>query len=229
MKTLCVSTTKQEQYLGWFYLVFQMLILPDLILLVTGLMGFVLTDTSINVIFFSINFLATVIVFRRFLWLTAKQSFRKPIRLLKSAGLGFVLYWFFNFLVINFTIIVSPQYQNVNDATIGAMAQGSFTAIAICTILLAPVYEELLFRGLMFQGLFRRDKFLAYGVSSAVFSLIHLVGYIGLISPLNFLVGFVQYLPAGIAFGYAYEKADSIFAPIIMHMMINAIGMFAMR
>jgi len=229
MKTLTVSTTKQEQYLGWFYLVFQMLILPDLILLIAALMGFELTGTIMNVIYFTINFLSTVIIFRRFLWRSAKRSWKEPLRLIKSVGVGFVLYWFFNFLVVNLAMFVSPQYQNVNDATIGAMAQGAFTAIAICTILLAPVYEELLFRGLMFQGLFHRSKLLAYGVSSAVFSLIHLVSYIGLISPINFLVGFVQYLPAGIALGYAYEKADSIYAPIIMHMFINAIGMFAMR
>lgn len=229
MNVLSIATTKQEQYLGWFYLVFQMLILPDLIILTMRLMGLDPTAAVVNILYFAINFLAVVILFRRFLRQSLKRALNEPMRLLKSVGVGFLLYWYLNFLVVNFVMIVSPQYQNINDANINVMAQEQFLLMTIGTILLAPVTEELLFRGLIFQGLFHRSKLLAYGVSAAAFSLIHLVGYIGLISPIHFLVGFVQYLPAGVALGYAYEKADSVCAPILIHMIINAIGMFAMR
>ena len=229
MKILSVSTTKYEQYLGWFYFVFQMLILPDLLLLITGLMGLQISGTILNVIFFSVNFLFIAIIFRVFLWESAKHALKKPFRLFITTMIGYALYWFLNFIVFYFILIVSPQYQNINDATIDAMAHGYFVPIALCTIFLVPVTEEVIFRGLIFHVLFRRSKLLAYAISSAAFSLIHLVSYIGIISPTNFLIGFIQYLPAGIALGYAYEKADSIYAPIMMHMFINAIGMFAMR
>ena len=43
------------------------------------------------------------------------------------------------------------------------------------------------------------------------------------------LLCFVQYLPAGLCLGWAYARADSIFAPTLMHMIINLIGMLAMR
>lgn len=229
MKNLSVSTTKYEQYLGWFYLVFQMLILPDLIILSMRLLNLAMSAAVMNVIYFAINFLATIIIFRRFLWSSIKQSREEPLRLLKAIGFGFLLNWYLGFIVSYVTAILSPQYQNINDANINVMAQEYYLLMNIGTIVLAPMAEELLFRGLIFQGLFRRSKLLAYGVSAAVFSLIHLVSYIGLISPLHFLVGFLQYLPAGIALGYAYEKADSICAPILLHMLVNALGMFAMR
>jgi membrane protease YdiL (CAAX protease family) len=39
----------------------------------------------------------------------------------------------------------------------------------------------------------------------------------------------VQYLPAGLALAWAYEKADTIWAPILMHMTINQISITFMR
>jgi len=39
----------------------------------------------------------------------------------------------------------------------------------------------------------------------------------------------VQYLPAGIAFAWAYEKSDTILTPILMHISINQIGIAALR
>jgi len=229
MMKLSVSTTKQEQYLGWFYFVFQMLILPDLILIFAGLMGIQLSGTTLNLLFFIINFLCAALIFRKFLQKSAKVTFEAPLRLLKAVGIGYALYWFLNFLVVYFILMLTPQYQNANDANIQVMVHENFVPIAVGTILLAPVAEELVFRGLIFQGLHNRSRLLAYTVSSCAFCLVHLVNYIGYISPLHFLIGFVQYLPAGIAFGYAYEKADSIYAPIVIHMINNTIGIFAMR
>ena len=38
------------------------------------------------------------------------------------------------------------------------------------------------------------------------------------------LLAAVQYIPAGIALGWTYEKSNNIWAPIMMHMVINAIS-----
>ena len=34
----------------------------------------------------------------------------------------------------------------------------------------------------------------------------------------------LEYIPAGIALAWAYEKADTIFAPVLMHSLINALS-----
>ena len=39
----------------------------------------------------------------------------------------------------------------------------------------------------------------------------------------------LQYLPAGVALGWTYEKADTIWAPILVHSMVNAVGMGLMH
>ena len=37
-------------------------------------------------------------------------------------------------------------------------------------------------------------------------------------------MGVRPFFPAGIALAWAYEKADTIFAPVLMHCLINAVS-----
>ena len=97
--------------------------------------------------------------------------------------------------------------------------------MTLATVLFVPVAEETLFRGLLFRGLWDRSPIAAWCVSVAVFSLVHIIGYIGTYPPLMLLMAFVQYLPAGICLAYAYRKADTIFAPILMHIAINQVAL----
>jgi len=40
---------------------------------------------------------------------------------------------------------------------------------------------------------------------------------------------FLQYLPAGFALAFCYRRSGSIFAPILVHMVVNQTGMLLMR
>ena len=55
-----------------------------------------------------------------------------------------------------------------------------------------------------------------------------MVGFLGTVPWVDLLLNFLQYVPAGIALGWAYERADSIWAPITMHLIINAIAMLSL-
>jgi len=91
------------------------------------------------------------------------------------------------------------------------------------------ITEETLYRGLLFQGLQRKNRALAYLVSVSVFAWIHVMGYVGQFDWRTLLLCFVQYLPAGIILALAYEKTDTIITPILIHIAVNQIGMSAMR
>ena len=97
------------------------------------------------------------------------------------------------------------------------------------TVLLVPVAEEALYRGLLFQGFQRKSRLLAYCLSTLIFAGLHVVGYIGSADLITLCLCFAQYLPAGITLAWAYEKADTIAAPMLMHMIINLIGTTAAR
>lgn len=102
-------------------------------------------------------------------------------------------------------------------------SEQSFYALLILVVVIAPIYEELLFRGLIFglisQATFKNKQtqaFWAIMISSVLFTLVHLqydwFG-LGLIFVLAVLLGWVRY------------RSGSIVIPIILHSINNGLAM----
>jgi membrane protease YdiL (CAAX protease family) len=78
-------------------------------------------------------------------------------------------------------------------------------------VVAAPLFEEFIFRGLVFRGLRRSLPFAAaVVVSAAVFALVH--------PP----VSVVPVFGLGLAAAFAYERTGSLLAPVLTHMVYNA-------
>ncbi len=228
MKALSVKMTRGEAISGWIYMVVQLLFLPTALVLANAMLHSPLDEAALNFVFFCLNFLCVTVIFHRYLISCGKISLADPGKCLITALLGYLLYWGLNFAVSLLILGIYPEFNNVNDASIQLLVDENFILTAIGTVLLVPVTEEVLFRGLIFQGLHRKSRFWAYTVSAIAFCLPHVLGYIGQYSPIHLLLCFVQYLPAGIALAWAYERADSIWAPIFIHTFINLTGVTAM-
>lgn len=229
MKKLTIDFTRSERLLGWIYMALQLLVLPNLLFLCNELLTAPLTDAQINFVFFALNFLCVTIIFRKYLMENLKLFFSRFLRGISAVCIGLVGYWALNLLLANMIMLVYPEFTNVNDTSINSMVQENFHLMAIGTIVLVPITEELLYRGLIFRGLYNRSHFWAYTVSTIAFCLPHVIGYIGLYDPVHLLLCFLQYIPAGLCLGWAYSRTDSIFAPTLMHMLINLLGVMAMR
>lgn len=226
---LSIFTTRRENLFGYGYLLICLFVLPGLIVTVGDLLAIPLSDSLVNIIYFFVNFICVTAIFHRFLHRSLKAALANPWRCLRYALFGTVLY-FAGMMLVSFVILkLKPDFSNVNDSFVAHMAQEHTLLISLCTIFLVPVVEETLHRGLVFQQLQRKNRLLAYCVSAAVFAGIHIMGYVGRFDWLTLLLCFVQYLPAGIALAWAYEKSDTVFAPILMHITINQIGMSALR
>ena len=154
---------------------------------------------------------------------------QRPFRCLRFALLGLLIYFGGSYLTGLLIAYIDPNFSNINNSTILEMAQDNYALIVLCTVLLVPFTEELLYRGMLFGSLQSKSRPAAYIVSTLAFGLIHITGYIGTAEPLTLLLCFLQYIPAGISLAWAYEKADSIWAPILMHMTINQISISLMR
>lgn len=226
---LSISTTHRENIFGYVYLLISLFFLPSLISIAGLCLGFSLSLALVNILYFLINFICVTAIFHRFLWRSLKAALAKPWRCLRYAFFGTVLY-FAGMMLVSFAILrIKPNFSNVNDNFVADMAQEHTQLISFCTVFLVPVVEETLHRGLIFQQLQRKNRLLAYCVSALIFSGIHIMSYVGMVDWITLLLCFVQYLPAGIALAWAYEKSDTIFAPILMHITINQIGIAALR
>jgi membrane protease YdiL (CAAX protease family) len=226
---LSVTMTKAEKLAGWIYYPIQLLVLPFVITLVNFLCGNPLSESWLNVVYFIINFLAVGVIFRRYLLENLRIAVENPFRCLRSAAVGIVAYWLLSYVVQIFIIVVRPDFFNVNDAYISDMVQENYTFLAFGTVLLVPVAEEALYRGLIFGQIYNRNRLAAYIISSVVFAAIHVISYIGLYEPIHLMLCLLQYLPAGLCLGWAYANSDTIWAPILMHITINQISILSMR
>ena len=90
----------------------------------------------------------------------------------------------------------------------------------VSVVLIAPIAEEALFRGLLFGALRRRLPFIgAAGISGALFGAAHLAN--GDFAVAGLLAFF------GILLAFLYERTGSLGPPIALHMLNNALAMLS--
>lgn len=227
-KRISVHMGRGETMTGWVYLPLYLLVLPVALEYVFLALGMDISSAAgkarVNGVFFVVNFLCCLVIFRKFLLGNLLQLTKRFWGFVQAVILALVMYFALTWLVNLVVVWILPELVNFNNEQIFAMARENQVIMVIGTVVLAPMAEECLFRGLIFQNIHRKNRILAYAVTSLVFSFIHVMGYIG--KDWTLLLGnAVCYLPAGVALGWAYEKADSIFAAMTVHCIINAIGM----
>ena len=84
-------------------------------------------------------------------------------------------------------------------------------------VVLAPIVEEIFFRGFVFQGFRQRYGWVsAMLVSSAVFAAAHLD-----------LVAFLPTFILGCLLAYMFQRSNSIWPGVILHFLVNAFGLCA--
>lgn len=117
---------------------------------------------------------------------------------------------------------VDPPTQQVVEGAEEAERLAERLVIAVFIGLLAPVVEELLFRGMLFDALLRRTSVRrTIWISGAVFGLVHLV------DPASFAL-----VPAliglGVILGYVRQRTGSLSQPILMHVGFNSVTAIAL-
>jgi len=104
---------------------------------------------------------------------------------------------------------------NISDTILNHLKNVSFIpAFYFSSIILAPICEEILFRGFMYKGL---EKTILRGWGTVIFTSI----FFALYHVWNFFPPFF----AGMFFGFARKKTNSLYVPIGLHMMWNLISL----
>ena len=85
----------------------------------------------------------------------------------------------------------------------------------ITGIILAPIVEEIFFRGFLFQGFRQRYGWIRSTLlSSAIFAVAHL-------DPVALIPTFIL----GGVLAYLYHRSNSVWPGVILHFLVNALGM----
>ena len=226
---MTISMKKYEKTLGWIFLAMTPAALPMLIVYLCQLLPVQLDNAQLNIVLFVVSFVLTLLIFHKFLWSNGKQALQKPGKTFLWMGIGFAVYNLGSNLTYLLITRLVPDFANANDANIMDMMQQHYWLMLLGVVVLVPVTEEVLYRGLIFGSLRKRCRWLAYVVGICAFSAMHVVGYIGTLSPLHLLVSFLQYLPGGFALALAYDKSETIWSGILIHSSINLFATLSMR
>jgi membrane protease YdiL (CAAX protease family) len=135
-----------------------------------------------------------------------------------AAGLAAATYVAYLIFAAVYSTIVHPEQEDItrdlgfDEGGIGAVAAG------ILIIGAAPLSEEIFFRGFMYGGLRRRLPWWAAAlIAGLVFGLLHYTG------PDS--IGVVPQLAAlGFILAWLYERTGSLWPPILMHGLNNALA-----
>ncbi len=220
--SLGVGMSMAAQVAGVCYLPWYIAMLAVAITMVSELLHLNLSPLQINVCYFTINCIVVWIIFHNFLL----RSFR-AIRfweVVQAVILGLALHYAGTFAYGLIVTLLKLEFTSFNDETIQMLAEQGKAAMIVCAVILAPMVEETLVRGLIFGAIRRKSRILAYIVSVLFFAAIHVWQYLLVEDVVPVLLAALQYIPAGIALGWTYEKSNNIWAPIFMHMTVNAIS-----
>ena len=143
---------------------------------------------------------------------SSKWSFRQ-VMITLGLGIASVLV---TTVVDNVITIVQPQFDTENQLTLVKMFNNSgLITMFIMIVILAPIAEEIMTRGIFIGVLFKEKPYLGLIVSSVLFSLLH--------GPTDVL-SFITYVVPGLTLGFIYIKTDRLVTPIIGHMLNNLLG-----
>jgi len=228
MKTaFCPSRT--ELLWGGIYLFLQATVIPVAVALVVAALPVSISLSMTNLILFGVNFLAVLLIFRRFLLKSLQDFFQTPLRCLGLAALGLAVYFPANLAGGMLLQVLGLSAPNVNDGAIMQMLQEDLLPMAISMVVMAPLTEELLYRSVLFAPLYSRYKPAAYALSTALFSLAHVIGYIGTYDLQTLLLCFLQYIPPSLCLAWIYGRSKNIFVSMLVHTAVNTLGLLILR
>ena len=117
------------------------------------------------------------------------------------------------------TVLVNIGYHAFFSVVSGASAQhleetsrGLSLSFIVSATVLAPIQEELLFRGLL-QGAVFDNSWLGLVFTSSLFSFMH--------EPYD-IPSFFYYLLGGLLLGFAYKKSQNLWVSTLVHMFYNS-------
>lgn len=179
----------------------------------------------LNFIIDFITALIAVIILRNFIRRQWKDFMNNKLSIIVA---GCFMGFFFNICAnaIGNSIVklFVDQSSSVNQQQVETLAKSIPAIMFFVTDFLAPLGEELIFRGLIFTGLRKYNRFLAYAVSAFLFGFIHVMNSV-LAGNILEMVQMIPYACSGLVFAYIYETTDNIWGSILTHMTNNIFAM----
>ena len=217
-----------EKIAGWIYLPIHIialpLLLPTLLYLFNG--GVSETDTlTMNVWYYLIGVVVLLVTQFRFFrdsFNVMTHNFRDAlITMLIGYGILMAANIALNLIISVFgSLPTSP-----NQDAVEALTEIDNRRMAAVGVIMAPIVEEMLFRGMIFGSIRKKSMVAAYLVSVVLFAVYHVWQYVVVSGSFELLLSAIAYVPIGFVLAFCYDRSGSIWTSIFFHMFYNALAL----
>lgn len=219
--------TRKETVIGWIYLPIHVFLLPILLnVLQVVYPGDTISDITLDLAYYAVGLAAVGVCFFRLLRREFDRLCDRLILCVYTYAIGWILCWTLTYLLGLILMILGTELENPNNAAIGELMVNNYGRMLAVSVVGAPIVEEVLFRGVVFQSLRKRNRVLAYAVSVVLFSLYHVWGYAFAAGNPKMLLYALQYVPLTLILTWTYERSGSLWTAIAFHSSYNFLAMY---
>jgi len=215
----------RESVFAVFYLPIHTFVLPNLLMLLFR--SGIINETQVNVMCYGVG-LAMVLMYELGYMRRQFDPFLDRFGLcIGQIILSYGLMLGCNMVLNTALGFFADMSRNPNNESVMALAEyGSDGTVFAVAVFMAPIIEEIMFRGGLFGWLRQYRRFWAYVATVLIFSLYHVWPYLML--DWRNAVYILQYVPVGILLCRLYEKIGSIWSCIFFHMLNNYVALKAL-
>lgn len=217
-----------ESVVGWVYTFVHTFALGYVVALMNlylfPFMGFTLSTTHLNLLYYCISFIFLLCFLHKYMRSSFGDMLYNKMDTLTSVVLGYVAYVVaMNIVSLGLSVFLE-NLVNPNTAVINSEVKLNPNTMIVIAVLLAPIVEEVLFRGVVFGTTRKTNRILAYAVSAIFFAVYHLWDYMLAGFSWDLVLYLFQYIPAGLILCWVYERSKNIWGPVFLHMLINYVS-----
>lgn len=220
------TMSKPQRIAGYVYLPFHIFVIPLFLGMLAVYLPGGLNDVTLNIILYGVGLAFCLICMWKYLRSAFDTLLDNLAVNISALCFGYVINILLSYLATGVLFaILGDQITNPNNVEVINLASESPRAVMALAVFIAPIVEEILFRGVIFGSLQQKHRRLAFIVSIALFAFYHVWQYALVSNDLTMLWYMISYVPVGYALAWVYEKTNSIWVSIFLHMMINGISM----
>lgn len=226
-KRITTPPTTGQMILGWLMAALYLTVLPGAVVSLLKFLELELSALWMNLICWGAGSVLVILALWDFLFKNLKLLRKQFWQAFQAVILGYLLYAFTQGILNFLYESIAPEFTNINNSSISAMVLEEPLAMAVALMVLVPIVEECIYRGMIFAPLANGKYIVGLLLSAVAFAFSHVASYVGTYDVVTLTLCTIQYLPAGIALAWTFGKADTIWASIVLHAIINGISFTA--
>ncbi|NCB73672.1 MAG: CPBP family intramembrane metalloprotease [Clostridia bacterium] len=217
------TMTRPQRKAGYIYLPFYIIVLPLFVVMLSALSPENYNDLTANAVYYGIGLLFCLIPMRSYLRSAYDALLDNLGANIAALAFGYIINILLGYLATGLIFtIMGDKLTSLNSQLSAFESSRGVIALAV---FVAPVIEEVLFRGVVFGALAPKHRRLAFIVSIGLFAFYNVWQFAIAAMNLTVFVYMIAYIPLGYVLAWAYEKTNCIWVSILLHILINAMSL----